>query len=465
MRYQVGRACAVAGYDKLYDEIQLLPDVSIAEEAEDNNNTYIRDSITNKSVRYAVMNDYTRTINIDAPREVAGLNGDTAVRSSLEKKRPPHDDIDESKFLEAHSDHYFDIQENYHVRPSNRQDPKRTVLPSQYADLLYKPLPRDLPPVNKDILILMAAWDGNIDRYSRLRRPYPVSNEISAVIRGAYHHTPFARWLEGCVDDLFPDEWESVLIRQAIHARFIMNDDLSRVDRFTHGDTLPEFFWWPHCPHEDTLREFAWRRPDMKHQIALACIVGQYQHLFDELIADLKPTQDLLEVAYQCPDKHYRKQVNRCAEARGVEFYSIRGVDGWDGHHWARSRKHLRPRKEMYKGGSSVHFPKELINRPDEHDEDWEEWDHPDGELFNYHMHLQFADWQIFISAKDDARESLGNTYGCLYYLSADDLRRRSKPGPAPPFPKKFDSDEDDAHRDEEHFGKRCAIPSWKLIA
>ncbi|KAF0323525.1 hypothetical protein GQ607_009206 [Colletotrichum asianum] len=244
-------------------------------------------------------------------------------------------------------------------------------------------------------------------------------------------------------------------IRQAINAQFIMNDDLPRVDGLTHGDTLPEFFWWPHCPHEDTLREFAWRRPDMKHQIALACIVGQYQHLFDELKADLEPTQDLLEVAYQCPDEHYRKQVNRCAEARGVELYSMREVNG----------KYLRPCKEMYRGFSSVHFPKELINRPDQHDEDWEEWSHPVGKLFNYHMHYQFADWQIFISAMDDARESLGNTYGCLYYLSADDLRRRSKPGPAPPFPKKFESDEDDAHRDEEHFGKKCAIPSWKLIA
>lgn len=41
MRYQIGRACAVAGYNKLFDELQLLPDVSIAEEAEANNNAYI----------------------------------------------------------------------------------------------------------------------------------------------------------------------------------------------------------------------------------------------------------------------------------------------------------------------------------------------------------------------------------------------------------------------------------------
>ncbi|KAF0323526.1 hypothetical protein GQ607_009207 [Colletotrichum asianum] len=192
MRYQVGRPCAVAGYNKLYDELQLLPDVSIAEEAEDNNNAYTRDAIVSKPVRYAIMNDYTRTIDVEAPRAGACLNGDTSVRSSLEKKRPLHHDTDEFDFLED-SNHYFDIQEDRHVRPRYWRGPEHTVLPSKYSDLTYRPLRPDLPPVNKDILILMAAWDGNIDRYSRLRRPKTIENEISAVIRGAYHHTPFAR--------------------------------------------------------------------------------------------------------------------------------------------------------------------------------------------------------------------------------------------------------------------------------
>lgn len=248
------------------------------------------------------MNDYTRTIDIDKPRAGACLNGDTAVSSSLEKKRSHGHDIEERDVLE-YSSHYFDIQEDRHVRPENWRGPEHTVLQSQYADLIYKPLPRDLPPINKDILIIMAAWDGNIDRYSRLRRPQPVENEISAVIRGAYHHTPFARWLETCLEDLFPDESESVLVRQAINARFIMNNDLSRIDRFTHGDSLPEFFWWPHCPHPITLRKFAWRRPDMTHQIALACIAGEYRELFDELAVNLKPTAEMWEVAQQCPDE------------------------------------------------------------------------------------------------------------------------------------------------------------------
>lgn len=103
----------------------------------------------------------------------------------------------------------------------------------------------------------------------------------------------------------------------------------------------------------------------------------------------------------------------------------------------------------MYRTSYLVHLPKELHNTPDEHDEDWEEWDHPAGELFNYHMHSQIADWHTFISAKDDAIELLGNTDGCFYHSSADDLRRRSEPGPEPPFPKKFDSDEDDTDEDD----------------
>ncbi|CBF71445.1 hypothetical protein AN6781.2 [Aspergillus nidulans FGSC A4] len=42
MRYQVGRACAAAGYFDLYKELDLLPDVSIAEEAPGDGETYVR---------------------------------------------------------------------------------------------------------------------------------------------------------------------------------------------------------------------------------------------------------------------------------------------------------------------------------------------------------------------------------------------------------------------------------------
>ncbi|GKT41513.1 uncharacterized protein ColSpa_01694 [Colletotrichum spaethianum] len=101
-------------------------------------------------------------------------------------------------------------------------------------------------------------------------------------MRGAQHHTPFARWLVTCVEEVLIEE-EADLIRQAINARFIVNNDLSRITADTNGDTLPEIFWWPQWPNRDILRELAWRLPDLKHEVALACIVANYQDVFDEL--------------------------------------------------------------------------------------------------------------------------------------------------------------------------------------
>lgn len=71
------------------------------------------------------------------------------------------------------------------------------------TSLLDTRLPRDLPNINKDILILAAAWNGNITRYAQLRRHNYVDGEISAVMRSAQHQTAFARWPDTCVKDLF----------------------------------------------------------------------------------------------------------------------------------------------------------------------------------------------------------------------------------------------------------------------
>jgi hypothetical protein len=59
--------------------------------------------------------------------------------------------------------------------------------------LLYSPLPMDLPTVQKDILILWAAQHGDINRYTRLRRPYRIHGELACVVRGIYHFPMFAK--------------------------------------------------------------------------------------------------------------------------------------------------------------------------------------------------------------------------------------------------------------------------------
>ncbi|KAL4937827.1 hypothetical protein BDV06DRAFT_226610 [Aspergillus oleicola] len=87
MPYQVGRACTVANYVGLYKELELLPDIRIVEEARDNKATEIFDSIMASPVKYDVMNDYNRTVNLESPKVALYLNSGTAVRSSLDIKQ------------------------------------------------------------------------------------------------------------------------------------------------------------------------------------------------------------------------------------------------------------------------------------------------------------------------------------------------------------------------------------------
>jgi hypothetical protein len=86
MAYQVGRVCAVAGYNELYRELNLLPETHIAEEARDNGAIAIYNAIIAHPVRYAVFNDYEMTYDPDTPR-VATIDGDACVRSTLELKQ------------------------------------------------------------------------------------------------------------------------------------------------------------------------------------------------------------------------------------------------------------------------------------------------------------------------------------------------------------------------------------------
>lgn len=54
--------------------------------------------------------------------------------------------------------------------------------------------PADLPLINKDDLIYVAAYTGDIDRYARLRRPKMLSSEFGLVVRGIYHNPFLAKW-------------------------------------------------------------------------------------------------------------------------------------------------------------------------------------------------------------------------------------------------------------------------------
>lgn len=198
MRYHVGRACAVAGYERLYMELDLLPDISIAEEARDSifrdpENTgsqAIFDHIVSQPVRWQVMNDYTRHVDLDNPQVARyGLNGDTAVLSTLAMKRDynvlrqePHrftfgvDHVGATLQPSSHdirgepARSYFNITEDWNIDIIGgrlRQHSWHSA--PEMLTLLSSPLPHDLPWGSKDLLILMAAYHGDVDRYARLR--------------------------------------------------------------------------------------------------------------------------------------------------------------------------------------------------------------------------------------------------------------------------------------------------------
>jgi hypothetical protein len=157
-------------------------------------------------VRYAVLNDYKRRVGLDNPRAGAFLNGDTCVRPPLKERpaRPEEEDGDKHWIWPE----YFDITEQWPEGRKRPWDPPRvqkTTLLRKFTKLLYSPLPRDLPTTHKNTLIVMAAYEGNVDRYHRLRRPEMVHGEEEAAIRGIYHSTTFAKFWhndeDGCATD------------------------------------------------------------------------------------------------------------------------------------------------------------------------------------------------------------------------------------------------------------------------
>lgn len=80
---------------------------------------------------------------------------------------------------------YFNITEDGHV--DNYQSEDENTPDPKVVQYLYTPLPADLPIVNKDILILQVAYEGNVG-------PGMLNGEFQCVMRGIFHNTMFAKW-------------------------------------------------------------------------------------------------------------------------------------------------------------------------------------------------------------------------------------------------------------------------------
>ncbi|KAI0543295.1 hypothetical protein F4679DRAFT_135188 [Xylaria curta] len=355
MRYLVGRACAVAGYSALFHELELLPDVSIAEEARDNEiknggkSRAIYDSIIHQPLRYAILDDYTRTSHHDNPRRVTGLNGDTATVSELQHTRLGFRDAGYTGYR------HFNITEDWCVSEEDTEELEPLPPGDDMTALLYSPLPMDLPAGNKNMLILMAAYYGDVDRYHRLRRPSKVRGELEAVVRGIYHNTMFAMYIASQLNApagsvLVPSSSSPIKIpisnntvmHRAVIARCIMNNDLSRITDNLPTDALPYMIWYPDRAHPTTYEELARRRLEATPAVARACIVADYKDVWDRLA--WIPDDELLREARASPNPHYLQTLTARAENEtGLQQRTAnKGASAW---RMAMSARHMNDRR------------------------------------------------------------------------------------------------------------------------
>lgn len=332
MRYQAGRACAAAGYHDLYLELDLLPDVSVAEEAREggtDGGRLIYQHIMSYPCRYSVMDDRCRSIELEKPRYPVFLNGDTEVRWYLESRIQTPE--------EFHCE-WESIEEDSNINDSEFRHPEldRSLHPEEVR-LLYEPLPLDLPTMKKDLLIEMAAYDGNVDRYARLRHPLdPMSHmELLSVIRGIYHHTMFARWWGDQImhstpraqttdgekhADVDRPGWTYLdWIKQSIMARRIMMNafdehDIEEIQ--SHGwpnVPIPYFIWWPHRPNEAMLSLLSECGGGMLDIAATAAIMCDYKDLYIVLKSEMEEKgmglDRLMAAASTSPNPYYREDL------------------------------------------------------------------------------------------------------------------------------------------------------------
>lgn len=149
----------------------------------------------------------------------------------------------------------------------------------------------------------MAAYYGNIERYSRLRCPRVIEGELGCLARGIYHNSMFALW---CVTQTIPSRYNTRHIKRAIHARMIMSNDLSRI---VNSDTMqpreefkdmPYMIGYPIPAHDNTYKTLAKAVTSMRPAILHAAVYTKNKSLFDWLLDDLgmAPTRPALQEAH-----------------------------------------------------------------------------------------------------------------------------------------------------------------------
>lgn len=147
------------------------------------------------------------------------------------------------------------------------------------------------------------------------------------MIRGIYHDTLFAKWwaVQGdAAHERLAGKGNN--LREHIHARFVMNNDLSWLSDATPDRELPCCIWFPNTANITTYKELVRRRPSMKMACVKRCMVSNDSNAFGRF-GDVMPDPDLWLFAYLVErrqdedDRAYYKVLEQKATEMGINLF------------------------------------------------------------------------------------------------------------------------------------------------
>lgn len=112
----------------------------------------------------------------------------------------------------------------------------------------------------------MAAYYGDMDGYTRLRRPLVLRDESFCCVHGIYHNTMFALWWAR-------QEQSRAKTSRPVHSRITRAITVADNSKDDHDD-LPYLMWYPSIAAESTYRELFHLHPSMALQIERVSQVG-----------------------------------------------------------------------------------------------------------------------------------------------------------------------------------------------
>lgn len=131
------------------------------------------------------------------------------------------------------------------------------------------------------------------------------------------------------------------MLRRAINARRIMNNDIFHIIGFTADDNpdvpddeLPYWIWYPTIPSQRTLMDLAKHKPSTRPQCVRACIAAGYHRAYTAIMdaSDGKsppPDYFMMKEAQAAGDRFFQDDLLRRKEELGLEYFDNPDNEDW----------------------------------------------------------------------------------------------------------------------------------------